>query len=269
MAPHYARHEQFLRILHLYELLEKSRRPLEDEELLHALKAELGLTNLSGRTLRRDCEFLASCGYAIAHVPIHGSRRFGWQLHHENAARRWKPAQPLTLLELVAFTLACEHMRFCEGTVLWTGIEALRRKIEGTLPSKTRTQWTAAASGMHVTGRSERPYAHQPRLLSALCAAIDEAHEIEIEEVPPAKGQRPQSWRCRPQGLAFMSPRIFLVFFPYGPDGSPPHDEMPARLIDLAAIREARKLDVQFSRRDIGLAELLATAVDSSGSSDP
>lgn len=269
MPPHYARHEQFLRILQLYELLEKSRRPLEDHEILHDLKTELGLRNLSPRTLRRDCEFLASCGYPVEHVPILGSRRFGWQLDGDRVARNWKPAQPLTLLELVAFMLAREHLRYCEGTVLWTGIEALRQKIDATLPAQTRSQWLAAANGMHVTGGNDGPYAHRPRLLSALCGAIDDGHELEIEEFPEQEEREPRSWRCQPQGLAFVSSRILFVFFPYGPDGSPPHDETPARLIDVAAIREARRLDVQCSRRSIELKEILAKAADGAGSTSP
>ena len=68
MPRNFARHEQFLRIFALLELLTNAHQPLDDETLVNALKEKLGLMRLSPRTLRRDCEFLSSCGYSVDHV---------------------------------------------------------------------------------------------------------------------------------------------------------------------------------------------------------
>ena len=75
MPPNFSRHEQFLRIFALLEMLSTTRQPLDDQTLIAALKERLGLTRLSTRTLHRDCDFLISCGYPVAHAPLPGDRK--------------------------------------------------------------------------------------------------------------------------------------------------------------------------------------------------
>lgn len=92
MSRNFARHEQFLRIFTILDVLGKASQPLDDQSLIATLKERLGLSRLSPRTLRRDCEFLASCGYPIDHVPIPGGRKFGWHLAKDGAGVRRIPA---------------------------------------------------------------------------------------------------------------------------------------------------------------------------------
>ncbi|MFY8222262.1 MAG: hypothetical protein ACOVJ6_10180, partial [Pirellulales bacterium] len=104
MPRNFARHEQFLRIFALLEILSAARQPLDDQALTAALKERLGLTRLSPRTLRRDCDFLCSCGYPVDHKPLPDGRKYGWILAKDSVNGRKIPSEPLTLLELVAFT---------------------------------------------------------------------------------------------------------------------------------------------------------------------
>jgi len=69
-----ARYEQFLRILALLDILANSRGLLDDQTLITMIKERLGLSRLSPRTLRRDCEFLITCGYPIDHAQLPGDR---------------------------------------------------------------------------------------------------------------------------------------------------------------------------------------------------
>ena len=140
MPPNFSRHEQFLRIFALLEILSTTRQPLDDQALIAALKERLGLTRLSSRTLHRDCDFLLSCGYPVDHAPLPGDRKYGWQLSKTVATEKRIPLEPLTLLELVAFTVARDLLRAFEGTVLWTGIESLRHKLERDLPPEMLTR---------------------------------------------------------------------------------------------------------------------------------
>jgi hypothetical protein len=43
--------------------------------------------------LRRDCEFLTSCGYAVDHVPLPDGRKYGWLLAKDGANGRRLPAE--------------------------------------------------------------------------------------------------------------------------------------------------------------------------------
>ena len=124
----------FRSIFALLEILSNARQPLEDQALIAAIKERLGLTKLSPRTLRRDCEFLCSCGYPADHVPLPDGRRYGWQLAKDSVNGRKIPSEPLTLLELVAFAVGRDLLKSFQGTILWTGIESLRQKIERDVP---------------------------------------------------------------------------------------------------------------------------------------
>ena len=134
MTAHFSRHEQFLRIFALLEILSPTRPPLDDQALIAAIKERLGLTRLSTRTLHRDCDFLISCGYPVDHAPLPGDRKYGWQLSKLAASGKRIPAEPLTMLELVAFSMGRDLLRAVEGTVLWTGIESLRHKLVRDVP---------------------------------------------------------------------------------------------------------------------------------------
>ena len=199
MPPNFSRHEQFLRIFALLEILSTTRQPLDDQAIITALKERLGLARLSPRTLHRDCDFLQSCGYAIDHAPLPGDRRYGWQISKTVASEKRLPVEPLTLLELVAFSMGRDLLRAFEGTVLWTGIESLRHKLERDLPPAMLAQFKEARQVFHVEGVDPSRYAARPRLISTLTNAIAESREIDVEEKADGNGQtirrRPRTTR--------------------------------------------------------------------------
>ncbi|MBU6221812.1 MAG: hypothetical protein KGR24_03595 [Planctomycetes bacterium] len=247
MPRNFARHEQFLRIFALLEILSATRQPLDDQGLIAALRERLGLTRLSPRTLRRDCEFLTSCGYGVDHVPLSDGRKYGWILAKDGAQGRRIPAEPLTLLELVAFTVGRDLLKPFEGTILWTGIESLRHKIERDVPAAMRERLEAAKDVFHVRGFDPR-YAARPRLISTLSGAITDCHEIEIEEdgVPGA------SRRLHPHRIVIEPPVVKLLAFPA--DGQAARTPV---LIDIERIRKVTSLDTTFTRRDVRIDDVL------------
>jgi len=174
MPRNFARYEQFLRIFALLELLSAARQPLDDRSVIASIQERLVLTRLSPRTLRRDCEFLTACGYAIDHVPLPDGRKYGWMLAKEGSLDRRIPREPLTLLEIIAFTVGRDLLQPFEGTILWTGIESLRFKLERDLPAEMRERLEAAKRVFHVRGFDPR-YAARPRLISTLSRAITDS----------------------------------------------------------------------------------------------
>lgn len=250
MTNNFARHEQFLRIFALLDILSEAHQPIDDQTLIATIRERLGLTQLSPRTLRRDCDFLTSCGYPVDHKPVAGSRRFGWQLGHTAVGGRKIPGEPLTLLELVAFTVGRDLLQSFEGTVLWTGIESLRHKLERDLPQGLREQLDKARSVFHVGGGDPGRYAARPRLISTLTAAITDCQEIDIAE-RAADGVPPNRHRLQPHCLVIQPPRAALLAFPSA--GSP----ADALLIDIDRIEEVVTTDTSFSRPEADIAAIL------------
>jgi predicted DNA-binding transcriptional regulator YafY len=240
MARNFARHEQFLRIFALLELLSKGRAPIDDRSLISMLKERLGLSTLSSRTLHRDCDFLTSCGYPISHVPIQGDRKFGWQLSQDGAAKRM-PTEPLTLLELVAFSLGRDLLRMFEGTVSWTGIESLRQKLERDLPPALLDQLVESKDVFHVEPLDLSRYAQRPRLISTLSNAIVERREIEIVS-RGADGTVGERRTLQPLRLVVRPPAVRLLSYLSAKGG-----EAEPLLVDIDRIEQVTPLDSTFT----------------------
>lgn len=240
MPRNFARHEQFLRIFALLEILSNARHPIDDQSIMVAIKDRLGLGRLSARTLRRDCEFLCSCGYPVDHVPLPDGRKYGWQLSKDSVNGRKIPSEPLTLLELVAFLVGRDLMRSFEGTILWTGIETLRFKLERDVPAEMLKRLDAARRVFHVRTIDPSRYAARPRLISALSGAITDCQEIEIEHKAD-DSLPPSPVRLQPLRLVIDPPVVQLLAAL-----SPSLDGKPPVLIDIEKIGKIRTLDVTF-----------------------
>jgi len=254
MTPHFARHEQFLRIFTLLEILSTARQPLGDDALITLLKERLGLGRLSVRTLHRDCEFLTSCGYPLDHTPLPEGRKYGWALQKDAAGERRVPGEPITLLELVAFMVARDLLRTCEGTVLWTGIESLRHKIEQALPAGLRSHLEKAGSVFHVAAAPSTRYAARPRLISTLSTAISDNREIRIGS-RTTDGQSADR-RLQPLRLVIDPPHVRLLGIDVDGDGNTDTNHV---LIDIDRIDTVQPLDVIFVPPAIDVPRILAT----------
>lgn len=241
MPRHFSRHEQFLRIFSLLEILSTTRQPLDDQTLISQLKERLGLTRLSTRTLHRDCDFLLTCGYRVEHSQLPGDRRYGWQVVKEPAGRQL-PAEPLTLLELVAFSVAQDLLRSLGGTVLRTGMESLRGKIERAATPDILKRLEEAKRVFRVDGGDPSRYSSRPRLLSTLSAAIIDRREIEVHERDDAGATR--RLRLHPYQLVIRLPAIQLLCYP--PDAAGDADPL---LLDIDRIERIAPLDVTFVPR--------------------
>lgn len=247
MTRNLARYEQFLRIMALLDILANARGPLDDQTLITTIKERLGLSKLSTRTLHRDCEFLITCGYPIDHAQLPGDRKYGWKLDVGALAGRKIPPEPLTLLEIAALNVGRDLLRVFEGTVLWTGIESLRAKLERDLPAELKTQAETARRVFHVPAPDAARYSERPRLLSTLSRAISDCREIELH-AHPVKQEAAAPRRLRPAMLLVSLPRIQLAAWDVTqPAGDPPGLGDPPVLIDLDEIAKVTALDTTFT----------------------
>jgi predicted DNA-binding transcriptional regulator YafY len=251
MPRNFSRHEQFLRIFALLETLTTARQPLDDQTLIAALKERLGLSRLSPRTLHRDCDFLVSCGYPVDHVPLPEGRRHGWRLDKEALANRAVPAEPITLLELVAFMVGRELLRTFEGTVLWTGIESLRHKVERAVPTQLLERLEHSRNVFHVAAVNPARYASRPRLISAISTAITDSREMEVSYRHEDGIAPPSRRRIQPLRLVIQPPNVQLL----GLDAERRED--PPLLIDLDRIEAVQALDTTFAPPSLDVAKIL------------
>lgn len=264
MPKNLARYEQILRIHAVFSILLESRHPADDTTLINALKERLGLSRLSSRTLHRDCDFLVNCGYPVEHVAVAGTRRLAWRLNAALMAKRKIPAEPLTILEWAAFQLARELLGALEGTVLWTGIESLRTKLERTLSPAFLSKADDAQRVFHARSSGRPRFAHRPRLIGALSGAILDRHEIAVQVATPgAAGLTNRT--LRPAVMMIRPPRVKLAAWAttpakhpgrVGPPDSDSSDSEPLELIDIDRIAKFERLDSRFNPLPIDLTAL-------------
>lgn len=240
MPRHFSRHEQFLRIFALLDILANAHQPIDDQSLIAEIKERLGLSRLSARTLHRDCDFLLTCGYPIDRSPAAGDRRSGWQFTKRADNGKRIPQEPITLLELVAFNIGRDLLRPFEGTVLWTGIEALRHKLERLIPEQMLTRLDETRQVFEVEGFDASPYANRPRLISTLSGAISDCREINLVE-QDGDGVILRH-RLQPHRLVIRPPNVELI-------ASPVTDSSDGKVLrlDLNRIQQVEALDVRFS----------------------
>lgn len=242
MPRNFARYEQFLRIHALYDTLASVRQPLDDATLIARVKERLGLVNLSPRTLHRDCEFLTSCGYHLERSRLPAPPRNGWELHAEPDGRPFPGERP-TLLEMVAFAVARDLLAPFAGTVLWSGIESLRAKLEHGASQEQLDRVAAARRVFHVPSADEARLADHPRMLSALGSAIAEHREIDVTLQSAAGAVQ---HRLHPAMFLIRLPSVALVAW----DAGQPLADRPLA-IDLASIQRVTKLDTTFTPRPV------------------
>lgn len=255
MVGKFSRHEQFLRIFTLLEILNSAKQPLGDDLLIAALRDRLGLSSLSSRTLRRDCEFLISCGYPLDRVPIHSTRRIGWKLDKDGVPSRKIFAEPLTLLEVVACEISRELMKPFKGTLLWTGVESLYNRLTRALPQPLRAQLAQQREAFYVHQGDAPRHAERPRLISTLHAAIADCRVIDL------KHHAARSQTLRPQVLVLDRGSILLVGLPDNDESN--GDGRPV-VIPLEQIETVKLLDRTFAADQIKVprSALVAAAVD-------
>ena len=136
-------------------------------------------------------------------------------------------------------------MRPFEGTVLWTGIESLRHRLEKDAPADLRARVAASRRVFTVEGSDGARYANRPRLISTLSAAITDCREIEITE-QAADGSLLQH-RLQPHRLVIRPPHVELLAYPT----AEPATDGPLRL-DLSRIQKVTALDATFEPRPEG-----------------
>ncbi|MEO1615105.1 MAG: WYL domain-containing transcriptional regulator [Planctomycetota bacterium] len=199
-----ARNEQLIRQHKLLQLLELSRFGRTLEELRSDLVADLGLTKLHERTVRRDVEALQAAGFDIQTETVSRGRVFKLGQNTTDVHEIG-----ISATELIALSIGRELLYPLMGTQYWRGIETFWNKVQESVPNGVFDHYARYRAALHVFGSPSKTYERQEGMLKTINRAILEHRRVEIDYQPIEK---PISKRkIEPYGLAVYQSSIYVV----------------------------------------------------------
>ncbi len=199
-----ARNEQLIRQHKLMQLLEDSRFGRTIEELRDDLVADLGLTALHTRTVKRDLEALIAAGFDIRDETAERGRiyKFG-----RNAPTVHEIA--FSGSEMIALSIGRDLLIPLAGTQYWQGIETFWNKVQEAIPEGVYEHYQRYRKTLRVIGTPAKDYTAQSGMLSTINRAILDHRVVEIEY--QSVGRDPKRRQIEPYGVAMHDNSIYVV----------------------------------------------------------
>ena len=240
-----ARNEQLIRQHKLLQILEVSRFGRTLAELRDALVADLGLSSLHTRSVRRDLEALQAAGFDIDSQEIERGRV--WKLGPRSRGTHKINASST---ELMALSLGRELLLPLAGTPFWQGIESFWTKIRESLPAGVRKHYERYRQVLYVLGTPAKSYRKHQGILKTINRAILE-HRVLAIEYQSLASDRPTKRSIEPYAIALYQSSLYIVGIPIGTDEDHP---APFRHWKLDRFRKAIAEDEWFSpRKDLDI----------------
>ena len=199
-----ARNEQLIRQHKLLQLLEYSRFGRTLDELRDDLVADLGLSALHERTVRRDLEALQAAGFGIQQETVERGKVF-------KLGRNMTGVHEIGIsaTELIALSIGRELLYPLLGTQYWRGIETFWNKVREALPEGVWDHYQRYRKTLYVFASPSKTYERHEGMLKTINRAIVEHRVVEIEYEGVG---RPVSHRkIEPYGLAVYQSSIYIV----------------------------------------------------------
>lgn len=199
-----ARNEQLIRQHKLLQLLEYSHFGRTLEELRSDLVADLGLSTLHERTVRRDVEALQAAGFDIQSDVVERGKVY--KLGQNNTGVH---EIGISATELIALSIGRELLYPLIGTQYWRGIESFWNKVQESVPNGVFDHYARYRKTLHVFGSPRKSYEKQEGMLKTIHRAILEHRVVEIEY--ESVGKPATTRRIEPYGLAVYQSSIYVV----------------------------------------------------------
>ena len=199
-----ARNEQLIRQHKLLQLMEISRFGRTLEELRGDLVADLGLSNLHERTVRRDLEALQAAGFDIQTDTVERGKVY--KLGQNNTGVH---EIGISATELIALSIGRDLLFPLMGTQYWRGIETFWNKVQEAVPNGVYDHYSRFRKALHVFGTPSKTYEQHEGMLKTINRAILEHRVVEIEY--ESVGKPATTRRIEPYGLAVYQSSIYVV----------------------------------------------------------
>lgn len=199
-----ARHEQLIRQHKLLQLLEFSRFGRTADEFRSELVADLGLSTLSTRTVRRDIEALQRAGFDIQSETLERGRVY-------KLGRTNQPIHEIAFSpsEMIALSIGRDLLLPLVGTQYWQGIETFWNKVQEAIPEGVYEHYQRFRKVLFVHGTPAKSYAKQAGILKTINRGILEHRLIEIQYKPI--GREVSQRFIEPYGVAVHQSSIYVV----------------------------------------------------------
>jgi len=254
-----ARNEQLIRQHKLLQLLEYSRFGRTLEELRGDLVADLGLSNLHERTVRRDVEALQAAGFDIQNDQVERGKVY--KLGQNNTGVH---EIGISATELIALSIGRELLYPLIGTQYWRGIESFWNKVQESVPNGVFDHYSRYRKTLYVFGSPRKSYEKQEGMLKTVHRAILEHRVVEIEY--ESVGKPVSRRRVEPYGLAVYQSSIYVVAA--APEVEDPSDRL--RHWKLDRFHHATALDEYFKPDpSVDLSEHLGKSIGIFSGEDP
>lgn len=199
-----ARNEQLIRQHKLLQLLEYSRFGRTLDELRADLVADLGLSNLHARTVRRDVEALQAAGFDIQNETVERGKVYKLGVNNTGVHEIGISAS-----EMIALSIGRELLYPLLGTQYWRGIETFWNKLQESVPNGVFDHYTRYRKTLHVFGTPSKTYEHHEGMLKTINRAILEHRVVEIQY--ESVGKPVATRRIEPYGLAVYQSSIYVI----------------------------------------------------------
>jgi predicted DNA-binding transcriptional regulator YafY len=236
-----ARNDQLIRQHRLLQILERNRYGYTLEELAAELTQELGLTDLSTRSVRRDLNALQSAGFDLK-TDIKGDDRTASRKVWKLGPRFRNPLKiTVSATELLALSMGRDLLLPLAGTPYWSAIEAFWNNLRSVLPEAVWDHYAESRRLLSVRGIPVKSYAKHEGMLTGLQRAIQQHRVTEIEY--QSLGKTATTRRIEPYGIIFYHPSIYVVAgLPDAPPGT-----ARIRHLKLDRFKKATVLDERFT----------------------
>jgi predicted DNA-binding transcriptional regulator YafY len=234
-----ARNEQLIRQLRLVQILENSRYGMTLAELARAAVEDLGLEQISERTIRRDLEALQAAGFDVAGEPT-VERGLVWKLGER---LRKPPHIAASATELLALSMGRELLTPLAGTPFGIGIESLWNKMRDSLPESVWKHFAQQRAHIVVRGGPAKSYGEKKGVVATLNRAILQHRVVEIE-YRSAKGAEAKRREIHPYMMVLYRGSLYVVA---AAAEDPP--DRPLRHWKLDRFEKADALDRRFRPR--------------------
>ncbi|OYP34145.1 helix-turn-helix transcriptional regulator [Rhodopirellula sp. MGV] len=251
-----ARNEQLIRQHKLLQLLELSRFGRTLDELRGDLVADLGLTKLHERTVRRDIEALQAAGFDIQSETVQRGRVFKLGQNTTDVHEIG-----ISSTELIALSIGRELLYPLMGTQYWRGIETFWNKVQEAVPNGVFDHYARYRAALHVFGSPYKTYERQEGMLKTINRAILEHRLVEIDY--QSIGKPISTRKIEPYGLAVYQSSIYIVAAtPKADDTRNLEKNERLRNWKLDRFHQARLLDEYFKADpEIDLAKYLGSSI--------
>jgi predicted DNA-binding transcriptional regulator YafY len=199
-----SRNEQLIRQHKLLQLLEQTRAGRTLDELRADMAAELALSSLHLRTVKRDLEALLAAGFDIEDQ-FTGRGKL-WRLGPKS--RRAHPISA-SATELIALSIGRDLLYPLAGTPFWQALEGFWNKLKDELTPSVWKHYEAYRQVLYVRGMPGKSYERQHGTLSTIHRAIVERRVLAIDYQPP--GRDPQHREIEPYAVVFYQSSLYIV----------------------------------------------------------